>query len=72
MGMKIEEVITALTLNGVAALGLADKTGSIEVGKRGNLVMLGSDNYNVLPYYVGMNCVQTTIHEGNIVYVDKY
>lgn len=71
MGMKIEEVITALTLNGAAALGLADKTGSIEVGKRGNIVMLGSDNYNVLPYYVGMNCVRSTIHDGNIVYVDK-
>ncbi len=67
MRMSIEETITALTLNGAAALGLADKIGSIESGKRGDLVMLGCDNYHILPYYVGMNCVKTTIYDGRIV-----
>jgi len=33
MGMSIEEALTALTLNGAAALGLADTIGSIEPGK---------------------------------------
>lgn len=64
MNMTIEETITALTLNGAAALDMADEIGSIEVGKKGDLVILGSDNYRVLPYYVGMNCVQTTIFRG--------
>lgn len=68
MNMSIEETITALTLNGAAALDMADKVGSIEPGKKANLIILGSDNYRVLPYYVGMNCVQTTIFEGKIVY----
>ncbi|MCH5228382.1 MAG: imidazolonepropionase [Muribaculaceae bacterium] len=67
MNMSIEETITALTLNGAAALRLADKIGSLEKGKRGDVIILGSDNYKVLPYYVGMNCVQTTIISGNIV-----
>ncbi len=67
MNMTIEEVITALTLNGAAAVGMADEIGSIEVGKRGDLVMLDYDDYNMLPYYVGMNCVNTTIHDGRIV-----
>lgn len=67
MGMSIEETITALTLNGAAAIGRADTLGSIELAKRGNLVVLGTDNYNVLPYYVGMNCVRHTIYEGNVV-----
>lgn len=67
MNMTIEETITALTLNGAAALNMAEITGSIEVGKRGDLVILGSDNYKVLPYYVGMNCVKTTVFNGNIV-----
>ena len=67
MNMTVEETITALTLNGAAALDMADITGSIEKGKRGDLVILGSDNYKVLPYYVGMNCVKTTIFKGNIV-----
>ncbi len=67
MKMSIEETITALTLNGAAAIGMADEIGSVEAGKRGDLVILGSDNYHVLPYYVGMNCVKTTIHDGRIV-----
>lgn len=68
MNMSIEETITALTLNGAAALDMAHLTGSIEVGKRGDIIMLGCDNYKILPYYVGMNCVMTTVHNGNIVY----
>ena len=65
MHMSIEETITALTLNGAAALGMADRIGSIEPGKRGDMVMLGCDNYHILPYYVGMNCVKTTIYDGD-------
>ena len=37
MKMSIEETITALTLNGAAALQRADRIGSIEVGKQGDL-----------------------------------
>lgn len=61
MNMSVEETITALTLNGAAALDMAQEIGSIEVGKRGNFAILGCDNYRVLPYYVGMNCVLKTI-----------
>ena len=68
MNMTIEETITALTLNGAAALGMADEIGSIEEGKRGDIVILEFDNINYLPYYVGMNCVNTTIHGGRIVF----
>ncbi|MDE6511724.1 MAG: amidohydrolase family protein, partial [Muribaculaceae bacterium] len=68
MGMTIEEVITALTINGAAACGLADRKGSIQPGKDGDLVMLEFDNINMLPYYVGMNCVKTTIAKGRILF----
>lgn len=71
MGMTIEETITALTLNGAAAVGMAQEIGSIEKGKKGDLVMLEFSNYRMLPYYVGMNCVNTTIHDGRIVYQAK-
>lgn len=70
MGMTVEETITALTLNGAAAVGMADRIGSLEAGKQGDVVLLGSDNYNVLPYYVGMNCVKATIHNGVVVSVN--
>lgn len=68
MKMSIEETITALTLNGAAALGMAGEAGSLEKGKRGDVVILEFDNINYLPYYVGMNCVRTTIHGGKVVY----
>lgn len=68
MQMTIEETITALTLNGAAALGMADQIGSIEKGKRGDVAILEFDNINYLPYYVGMNCVRTTIHSGRVVF----
>ena len=68
MGMTIEEVITALTINGAAACGLADRKGSIEPGKDGDLAILEFDNINMLPYYVGMNCVKTTIAKGKVIY----
>ena len=64
MNLSIEETITALTLNGAAALNRAHRIGSIEVGKQGDFVVLNSDNYHVLPYYIGMNSVAMTIKEG--------
>lgn len=67
MGLSIEETITALTLNGAAAVGRAEKLGSIEVGKQADLILLDYPDYHVLPYYIGMNCVNTTIKAGKIV-----
>lgn len=68
MNMTIEETITALTLNGAAACGLADKKGSLQPGKDGDVIILDFDNINMLPYYVGMNCVKTTIAKGKILF----
>ena len=67
MKMSIEETITALTLNGAAAIDRADKIGSIEVGKAGDLIVLMSDDYYILPYYIGMNTVQTRIKGGRVI-----
>lgn len=66
MQMSVEEAITALTLNGAAALNRAATIGSIEVGKKGDLVVLNTDNHHFLPYYIGMNCVIATVKEGVI------
>lgn len=66
MNMSVEETITSLTLNGAAALDIAGETGSLEAGKRGDVAILEFDSIHFLPYYVGMNCVRTTIHNGRI------
>ncbi len=67
MGMSIEETITALTLNGAAALDIAQSTGSLEPGKEADIIILNYENYRMLPYYVGMNCVSTVISRGTVV-----
>lgn len=67
MGLTIEEAITGLTLNGAAALNRADSIGSIEVGKKGDFVLLNTDNYHFLTYYIGMNCVNSTF-KGGVIY----
>lgn len=67
MNMTIEETLTALTLNGAAALGIAGTTGSIEIGKTADICILNFDTINALPYYVGMNCVKDVISKGNLI-----
>ncbi len=68
MRLSVEEAITAMTLNGAAAIGRADRIGSIEVGKEADFVLLDSDTPNVLPYYTGMNSVKHTIKRGKILH----
>lgn len=42
-GIPELDILTMATRNGAAALGLADSIGTVEVGKRADLVVLGSD-----------------------------
>jgi imidazolonepropionase len=67
MNMRIEEIIIALTLNGAAALSREKKTGSIDVGKQADIIILDFPSYHFLPYHIGMNIVKTVIKSGNIV-----
>jgi imidazolonepropionase len=67
MKMSIEEVITALTINGAAALGRADKIGSIDLGKVGDLVIHNCPSYKFLAYHIGYNNVETVIKNGKII-----
>lgn len=67
MGFTVEEAITALTLNGAAAVNRAADIGSIEVGKRGDFALLDSHDYHILPYYTGMNSVILTV-KGGVLY----
>lgn len=70
MQMSMEEVITALTLNGAAAIDRAHEIGTIEVGKAADLVVLQYDSYQFLSYHTGVNCVERVIKGGQVV-VDR-
>lgn len=64
MKLTPEEAVIAFTINSAAAIGRADKIGSIDVGKQGDLVLLQFPSYKFLPYHVGMNIVDTVIKNG--------
>lgn len=61
-----EEVLTAVTLNGAAAIDMADKVGSLEVGKLGDLVIWDAEDLNYVCYRMGSNLVNTVIKKGKI------
>ena len=62
-----EEVLTAVTLNGAAAIDLADKVGSVEEGKLGDLVIWDAPDLDYICYRVGSNLAKTVIKRGEIV-----
>jgi imidazolonepropionase len=64
MKLTPEEVVTALTINGAAAVGRADTIGSIDVGKKADMILLRYPSYKFLPYHMGMNMVEITIKNG--------
>lgn len=68
MKLSPEEALTALTINGAAALGRAKKIGSIDVGKKADMILLKYPSYKFLPYHVGMNLVDTVIKDG-VLYI---
>jgi len=67
MKMTVEESLTAATLNGAASLRIAHETGSIEIGKRADLVLLDAPNYLHLVYHFGVNLVTRVMREGEWV-----
>lgn len=50
-----EEMLTAATLNGAAAIGMADRIGTLEPGKQADLVVWDTENLNRLIYRYGTN-----------------
>jgi imidazolonepropionase len=70
LGLSVEEALTALTLNGAAALGQADTIGSIEAGKVADIVILDAPNRTHLAYHCGMNLVKTVIIGGRVALAD--
>ncbi len=64
MKMTVEESLTAATLNGAHSLRLAHETGSIEVGKRADFVLLDAPSYLHLVYHFGVNLVKAVWNAG--------
>ncbi|WP_442950657.1 imidazolonepropionase [Paenibacillus sp. FJAT-27812] len=67
MKMTPAEVLTASTINAAHAIGLAKEIGSIEAGKKADLVIYDAPNYLFIQYNFGVNLVDTVIKNGKVV-----
>jgi imidazolonepropionase len=67
MGLGPEECITAATINPAHALGVAGLVGSLEQGKRADLLVLDIADYRELAYHVGRDIVRDVIIRGRMI-----
>jgi len=67
-GWTIREALCAVTLNPAWVLGLADRLGSLERGKRADILVLDCPVEHI-PYRLGHNPVAVVIVGGRIVHV---
>ena len=66
LSMKIEEAITAATINAAYSLGRGQTIGSLEPGKQADVVALDLRDYRDLPRWMGVNCVHFVMKRGAI------
>jgi imidazolonepropionase len=66
MGMALEEALAAVTVNAAFSLDLAGEVGSIEPGKRADLVLLRSARLLDL-VRVGVAAIRTVLKDGRVV-----
>ncbi|QQZ11279.1 imidazolonepropionase [Heyndrickxia vini] len=67
MGMTPAEAITACTINAAHAINRSNEIGSLEIGKKADIVMMNVPNYMQLQYHYGMNHTDMVIKNGKIV-----
>ena len=74
--MDAKTVVRMATMGGAATLGLADKIGSLEAGKRADLIIVNTDQPHLVPMYnvysqivysVKGNDVETVMVNGRII-----
>jgi imidazolonepropionase len=67
MGLTAEETLTAMTLNAAASLEEAVTRGSLESGKRADVVLLDAPSLEHLVYHWGVNLVSDVLVGGDHV-----
>lgn len=69
MGLTIEEVLSAVTINAARALDMQEVVGSIEKGKRADIVIMKAFDYREIPYFVGENMAEKVVVGGRVVVI---
>jgi imidazolonepropionase len=68
MRMFPSEAIVASTINAAHAIGKAHEVGSLEPGKKGDVLVLDMENHEQIPHRFASNHVETVVKEGTIIY----
>lgn len=70
LGMSVEEALNACTANAAYAVGRESEVGSLEPGKKADIILCRGRDHISLAYEVGMNPVRHVIKNGRIVVRD--
>ncbi len=70
-GLSIEEAWLGVTINAARALDLGDEIGSIEIGKKADLIIWSTDNRDDVVYNPSVNYCKTIIKAGKVVVGSK-
>ncbi len=68
MRLTPAEAITAATINAAHAIGRGGEIGSLEIGKRADVIVLDVPNHKFLGYRFGVNTVDRVIKNGRLVF----
>jgi predicted amidohydrolase YtcJ len=67
-GIDLATAIKAVTLNSAYLMNQEDRVGSIEVGKRADMVVLDNNLFEIPVTEIGKSSVQMTVFDGEVVY----
>jgi imidazolonepropionase len=67
MKLSPAEALVATTINSACAIDRQDQIGSIEIGKKADILIFDVPNYNFLAYQLGVNLISKVIKNGEIV-----
>ncbi|MCD6454397.1 MAG: imidazolonepropionase [Candidatus Aminicenantes bacterium] len=68
MGLRMEEAITAATLNSAHVLGLSETAGSLEPGKKADFLIIDVEDYREIFYRPSETHIQKVFKEGKEVF----
>jgi len=65
--MTPEEAITASTINSAYAIDMGNEVGSLEIGKKADILIIGVPNHKFIPLCLGGNIIEKVIKNGKII-----
>ncbi len=68
MKMSVAEALVGATLNAAASIGMADSVGSLEPGKRADVIILDVPSHFHIVYHWGVNHVRKVVKDGKIIF----